>query len=299
MKLFALKLVALLVLIGAVLVAAVSWDCSYIINLLEQARSSVAAFVGPAWKMPWLVKISAIVMGILSLYAFLPKLPKRSTKRLTYASEHGDIVIDLKPVHKTLLRVIRSMPEVKKIKIKLKGDRSGKKAIIAATANIDRQIDGSHARDNYEMINYYIEETATRLLGLDILEPIKLSITGVTLDPAAASAAVRNQLTDMAAAATAPEPPDAGMGTAPSAAVVPLAEEDSIQYAASPAQESVDYAPTAEPQEHEPSPFATPEQQDRTSYSVAEEEPLQVDDTPAQDTQDDEEQQKDPWRPYE
>ncbi|MBE0556043.1 MAG: hypothetical protein IH628_02320, partial [Proteobacteria bacterium] len=137
--------------------------------------------------------------------------PKRDKRRtVAYSLEHGDVVVALDPAQATLNEVIRALPEVKRIYIKITAAEDRRKVKIDSEAVLNTQI-GTTALESRDLINQCILDTATDMLGLEVLGPINLKVKGAEVDVRAASESVREKhLSEIeakkAAAAAVPEP---------------------------------------------------------------------------------------------
>lgn len=190
MKLAVLKLLSLLTLAAGVFLFSFSRGCPYCNAGWETFMNAVGGIEG---LKRWFPLIGGI-MAVAGLYGFLPKLPKRAKNlaptSISYELEHGEVQMDLKPIEERLKQVLIRMPEIKKISLKVTADEDAHRIRIASEVVLHSNVNVP-ARDIQNLINKYIVETATSIFGLEVVQPIKLVIRGISINPKAASKAVR------------------------------------------------------------------------------------------------------------
>ena len=236
MKMFVLKLISLLVLLVGGLILAACFDVPEAKDVLKSTHACLVKNVaapgegGQAGAGQW---ASGAVLLLVGLYGFLPRLPKRDKRRtVAYSLEHGDVVVALDPAQATLNEVIRALPEVKKICIKITAAEDRRKVKIESEAVLNTQI-GAPAQESRDLINQCILDTATDMLGLEVLGPINLKVKGAEVDVRAASESLREKhLSEIQAKQTA-----AAAVAAP--AVVPAVVPPSEAVSAIPEEEPV------------------------------------------------------------
>ena len=184
MKIAVMKLMCLLVMAAGIVLLGWSAQCSYV-------RDQVKAFrAAPPVTQMALAGAGGVAVSLLALYGLLPSFSGR--RRITRRNEHGETVIQLDPMVTMLTRVIMNIPEVKRVRIQLVPTKDKQKVSVRACAVLRYQ-PGQAAQATHDLINRYLKETATVTLGLEVLEPIQLTVTGVDVDPKAASQALREQ----------------------------------------------------------------------------------------------------------
>ena len=200
MKLFVLKVISLAVfLVGALILGAML----HIAQAVE-ASAKFNSLLANQDTMELLLWIAGGAMFLLGGYGFLPKLPKSRGKRfVSYEEEYGNVVLDLDPAERTLNKIIRNLPEVKKAQIHIRRDEDGQRVLIRSTAVLNAQL-GVTAKETRDFVNWSIVETATTMLGLDVVTPIDQAVKQTSVDTAAAGDALHS--TAYAEAEAEPEP---------------------------------------------------------------------------------------------
>lgn len=182
MKLLAMKLSSLLAcLLGAFLLAVLlnivqpelisEWYSTYVPPQV-QARVSVLQ----------VEEIVALILVVFGLYGFLPKLPTKKQKRsVSFAGDHGDVVVHLDVVESTLTRVLANMPEVKKINVHVEADPKTNKAKIVADCVLHDRPEVP-ARQAADAVNEYLADAAGNILGVEDIASVKLNVVGVEVN---------------------------------------------------------------------------------------------------------------------
>jgi hypothetical protein len=193
MKLATMKIVCLLVLLGGVYMLGLVLDVEY----MQQAQG----YVLENWpvqedgalnlRMPGI--IAGVLLVLVGLYGFLPKMPSRKGGAITFKGANGDIVLQLKPIQKVLLKMMRRMPEVYSIKLQVRPDKDGKRALIAADVVL-KNCAALGARHCAKIVAECISSTARNMLGLAELSAVQVNVSGIHLDAAATGKQVRDQL---------------------------------------------------------------------------------------------------------
>ncbi len=284
MKLAILKLISLLVLAAGVVIVGFYSGCDFLQENLPKLRLQVGECVGPDWKMDHLITIVAALMIAAGLYGFLPRLFGRK-RTITYSGENGDVLLELKPAERTLVRVLKQIPEVKKIHVRLTPDKSGQLARVEGDLRLQNVLE-SPARNIHDLINRYIIETATNMLGIDVERPIKLRIHGTDINAKTASQALRANALPSAPAEEMRMPvvSEEEPIVLPEPVAVPAAEPEPVVIPEPvvdvPAAEPVPEAPPADEDDDllppmdsaEDAPSAEPEDSEATGFSALSEE---------------------------
>lgn len=193
MKLATMKIVCLLVLLGGVYMLGLVLDVEY----MQQAQG----YVLDNWpvqedgtlnlRMPGIV--AGVLLVLVGLYGFLPKMPSRKGGTITFTGANGDIVLQLKPIQKVLLKMMRRMPEVYSIKLQVRPDKDGKRALITADVVL-KNCAALGARHCAKIVAECISSTARNMLGLAELSAVQVNVAGIHLDAAATGKQIREQL---------------------------------------------------------------------------------------------------------
>ena len=192
MKLGILKLISLLVLLGGVYMLGLVLDVDY----AQQAQGYVLEYWPTQEDGSLNLRMPGIAAGILlvlvGLYGFLPKLPSRKNKTITFRGVNNEITLELKPIQKMLLKIMRRMPEVYSIEVDICPDREGRRALIDAKVVL-QNCAALGARQTLKMVEENIYSTASGLLGLEDCV-VNMTLKGVHVDPAASGKQIREQL---------------------------------------------------------------------------------------------------------
>lgn len=218
MKLVVLKLISLVVLLAGALILGLNLEFSqphaervlgYVKPYLPTTAAGDIDFSTPAVKY-----VGGGLMLIFGLYGFLPRLPKgRGKRQVAYSEKHGDVVIELDPAEHMLNRVIRNLPEVRSMAIRIKADEDARGVLIDAKGVLNSQL-GVAARDTRAFVNAAISTTATDILGLEVVPPINLKIKYTEVDVETATEALHDKLFQREPAA-APDEAETGLEAMP------------------------------------------------------------------------------------
>ncbi len=237
MKLLALKLCSLLVILAGVLA---------ILVMIQSNLEPGQAVLGDCPLQPWIASGSVVMGGyaaanwyggyvgwgigvvllLFGLYSLMPKVCG-GTRTVVYPAEQGDVVIELKPVRKTMLRILKAMPEVKKIqRLEIKPDQERRLAVIEMDAVVHNDLNVP-ARVVYERINHAIVKTGNDMLGLELFLPINLRVKGVDLDSGSAGESIQRSqpMTASRAIAQPPTGPTSAEMASYASATAPAAPE--------------------------------------------------------------------------
>ena len=193
MKLATMKLICLLVFLGGAYMLGLFFNISYV----QQAQDYVLQY----WptqedgalnlRMPG--AIAGAVLLLIGLYGLLPKLPSRKNAIITFKGAKGNITLQLKPIRKVLLKMMRRMPEVYSIDLNLRPDGDGHRACIEADV-ILKNCAALGVRQCAKIVAECIDMTARELLGLEDLSTVRVNVEGVHVDATATGKQIREQL---------------------------------------------------------------------------------------------------------
>ena len=180
MKLLLMKVCSVLVLVqGALLLA---WYLG-----VAPINEYVVRYYGELMQndmvQPLLIQVMVCaVLIVVGLIAFLPSLPNRSLRRsVVIATEHGQVAVQLEALRPALMRVLRKMPEVRKVKLELKPTKGRHKARIIAHISL-RQQASLDVRQHVDLVTQHIADTTLKLLGLENLADIEVIVDGIKVD---------------------------------------------------------------------------------------------------------------------
>jgi len=180
MKLFLMKLCSLLVVLqGALLLA---WYLG-----LAPVNEYVVRYYGQLLQNetvpPLVVEIVVCAVLItLGLVAFLPGGRSRSMRRsVVIKTEHGQVAVQLEALRPALMKVLRRMPEVRKVKLEIKPVKGRGKAHVIAHVWL-RQQASLNVSQHVDLITRHIAETTVKLLGLEHLVEIDVIVDGIKVN---------------------------------------------------------------------------------------------------------------------
>ncbi len=280
MKLFALKLVALLFFLAVLAHTFLEMGCPVVGGWAEQIEPHLNAFrestpivFGEQYLFD-LIVIGALLL--VSLYAFLPRLPGGG-KTINYKGEHGPVTIHLKPLQVTLKKVLRKMPEIAKVKPVVRADKAKEKVSIDVVVVLQAQ-PKERARKTVDVVHEYVYQTAAKMLGLEDITSISLEVDDIRVDAAKTRDALHQDVLDREYADAeevnldAEPSPAAMMVPDTEAPLVPMEEAAPLPEAAPEEPEAPAQAPiepdylAAEPAVAEPEPtLAEPEPEEAPS----------------------------------
>lgn len=244
MKLAIMKLVCLLVLLGGVFMLGLVLDISYAQQALDYVLAYVPTQADGALNLRMPGIIAGILLFLIGLYGFLPKWPSCKNTTITYKGANGDIVLELKPLQKVLLKMMRRMPEVYSINLKVQPDKDGKRAIVNADVVL-KNCAALGARHCAKIVAECIASTARDLLGIEDLTTVRVNVKGIRLDAAATSKQIREQMEmrkeQPAAPCAVTPPPVAAAAAAETAAVAQTAQPEPVA-SGEPGKEAVETA---------------------------------------------------------
>lgn len=180
MKLFLMKLCSLLVVLQGALLLAWYLGLAPVNEIFVKYYSQLLQNgTLPPLAVEVLVCAVLIVVGFV---AFLPGRPSRSLRRsVVIKTEHGQVAVQLEALRPALMKVLRRMPEVRKVKLEIKPVKGRGKAHIIAHVSL-RQQASLNVSQHVDLITQHIAETAVKLLGLENLVEIDVIVDGIKVN---------------------------------------------------------------------------------------------------------------------
>ncbi len=192
MKLFLYKVMSLGVFLAGFLVLALLLDpTGWLMAGVDSAHgvSDTGAVAG----IPLGVWAAALGL-LLLLLGFYGLMPERSRGRtITFRADHGDVAIELLPIQKTLTRVIGALPEVRRIRVRVVPEKNARKVGIHARVVLQNCADQG-MRHTAAVVSECIAQAVTTSLGLEDLVNVRLTVTGVHVDAAAAARRLHDEV---------------------------------------------------------------------------------------------------------
>lgn len=193
MKLAVMKLVCLAALLGGIVILCLVFNVEQVEEYYQQVMNLLPKQEDGAPNL-WLPTIIiGVLLVVLGGYGFLPRLRGKRNNIITYRGTHGDIILQLKPIRKVLLRVMRKMPEVYSIKLDVRPDKDRRRACIEADVVLKNSA-ALGARRCAKMVADCLSATARDVLGLEDLSMIRVNVKGVHVDIIATGRQMREQL---------------------------------------------------------------------------------------------------------
>jgi len=188
-----MKIICLLALVGGLFMLGLVFDIGYAQIVHERALEYWPRQESGALNLRMPGAIIGTVLVVIGLYGLLPKLPSARNTTITFKGANGDIVLQLKPIRKLLLKMMRRMPEVYSIKLDVRPDSDGRRACIDADV-ILKNCAALGARQSAKIVAECLATTARGLLGLEDLSTVRLNVKGIHVDVAATSKQIREQM---------------------------------------------------------------------------------------------------------
>jgi hypothetical protein len=124
--------------------------------------------------------ILGVILLIIGLLTFLPRLPKMAKRIIKFQADKGDVDVNLKAVQDTINRVMNALPEVKTIRIQVIPTRDKKRISLKADAILIKDV-GRSARGVAEHVKKSMHAAAANLLGGDMVVRSELYVDSVIL----------------------------------------------------------------------------------------------------------------------
>lgn len=172
-----------------------------------------------------------VVVAIVAFLALIP-LPGLFARKIRFRDERGETVINLSRIERALGRVLRSLPEVRKLTVSLIPSKDRRTVNVRVSNVVLAKGAGTNTRDLAGALKRVILEQAQLALGPDEVAAINLSVDDVTLPKADANQPSLSRLALDAQRRDAsvnrggylPEPPGAAATAAAAAASAAAAE---------------------------------------------------------------------------
>lgn len=191
MKLFLMKLCSLLVLLQGCLLLA--WFLN-LAPLTEPLRNlySQALVASPVPPLTLQILLAA-AFAVIGLVAFLPRFSGGSMRRaVIIPTEHGNVAVQLEALRPALLKVLRKMPEIRKVRLRLKPTKGRGKVHIVAHIQLKQQA-SLDVRQHVDIVAAHIADSTVRLLGLENMAEVEVVVDGINVNAKAAAKAVQEE----------------------------------------------------------------------------------------------------------
>ncbi len=275
MRTLAYKLLSLLVmLVGMFLLAGLVDRTVTATILMDKMPNLTGPFFTEGGALDWqrvgfIASAIFILVGVNGL--FFRKYS--GAGKISFHTDHGEMVIELATIQKTLERVITALPEVRRARVRVTPEKDGRRVHVQAQVTLQNCAEQG-LRKTVHLVSDCISEAVRSAMGLEDLATVQLVVKGVHVDARAtarrlhdeAETRTERQGTDMAAALArppissvtmeelAPAAPESAEETLPPLA--PVGAEEAVVAAAEPAEEVL---PPLEPVAAEEAVVAAPE----------------------------------------
>lgn len=213
MQTLAYKLLSLLImLVGAFLMAGVAGRTGTATELMDKMPDLTGPLFTEGGAVDWqrvgfITSAFFILVGINGL--FFRKYP--GAGKISFRTDHGETVIELATIQKTLARVIAALPEVRRARVRVTPEKDGRRVRVRAVVLL-QNCAGQGLRKTADLVSRCITEAVGRAMGLEDLATVQLVVKGVHLDARTtarrlhdeAEARTERESTDLAAALARP-----------------------------------------------------------------------------------------------
>lgn len=127
-----------------------------------------------------------VVIAVVAFLALIP-LPGLFARKIRFRDERGETVINLNRIERALGRVLRSLPEVRKLTVSLIPSKDRQTVDVRVSNVVLAKGAGTNTRDLAGALKRVILEQAQLALGPDEVAAINLSVEDVTLPKADAN----------------------------------------------------------------------------------------------------------------
>jgi hypothetical protein len=150
------------------------------IEALQTLYSSIENALG-AKLVLFIVAAFMVVFGAAGVR--LPMRTPPQERKIVFHSEYGDIEIQLGSVERNIKRVLKKLPEIHKVKVRVFADDTQEHAIVEADCVLTQYPDSpEHAHQVANRISGYIALMARKTMGLEELATIKVNVVNVHYD---------------------------------------------------------------------------------------------------------------------
>ena len=194
MRTLATALLSLLVIVtGLLLLISVAAPAGTITEMLQWTPRLNALLLQMDtinWKQVGFV--AGVGFILLGAYGLL-RLRRRRTPRISFRGEHGEMVIELKSIENTLNRVINTLPEVRRARVRVCPEKDGRRVQVRAEVMLQNCADQG-LRRTAGLVSECIAEAVGRAMGLEEIATVRLVVKGVHVDARAAGRRLRDDV---------------------------------------------------------------------------------------------------------
>jgi uncharacterized alkaline shock family protein YloU len=195
MRTLARKMFALALLVAGVLLLAWVADPAGMGTGLDMLRNSVDMTTCPlaAGGFDWRIAggiagVGFILIGLAGLF-----LRGGGGGRIAYRGECGEVVIELDPIEKALNRLINTLPEVRRARVRVKPDKDGRRVQVRAEVTL-KDCAGQGLRKTANLVSECVSEAVSKTMGLEDMATVQLIVRGVHIDLRTAARRLRDDV---------------------------------------------------------------------------------------------------------
>jgi hypothetical protein len=194
MRTLALKLLSLLVLLAGLLLAAAVMDPTGTVMGMLYRLPDLAAAPVEGGVIDWRLvgAVAGVSFALLGLTGLLPAR-RRGAGTISFRGDRSEVVIELGPIQKTLAKVIYSLPDVRRARVRVKPEKDGRR--VQVRAEVTLQNCSEHGlRKTANLVSACISEAVGKSMGLEDLATVQLVIRGVHVDARATARRLHDEM---------------------------------------------------------------------------------------------------------
>ena len=262
MRTLLLKLLSLLVLAAGLLLAAAVMDPTGAVKTVLDRLPDLAATPAEGGAVDWRLVggVAGLCFALLGVAGLLTSR-RRGARRISFRGDHGEVVIELDSIQKTLSRVIKALPEVRRARVCIRPEKDGRSVRVRVVVLL-QNLAGQDLRKTVNLASECITKAVSKSMGLEELATVQLVVRGVHVDARAtarhlhdeAETRAERESTDLAAALA--RPPISSVTMEELEPAVPEPVEEALQPPLAPAATEEAKAAAPEPVEEVLPPLA-------------------------------------------
>ncbi len=194
MRTLAIRLLGLLLLCaGLLLVAAVTDSTGTVSGMLQKLPSPAACPVmaaGIDWRLVGGIAGGCFVLlGLVGLFS----RNRQAAGRISFRGDHGEVIIELRPIRKTLARIIGTLPEVYRARVHVKPEQDGRRVQVRVEVMLQNCAEQG-LRRTAGLVSGCISEAVGKAMGLEDLATVQLVVKGVHVDARATALRLHDEV---------------------------------------------------------------------------------------------------------
>jgi hypothetical protein len=181
MRTLILRILSLLVVVlGLLLLATFVDPTGFTLRMLVKVTEMASIPILPN-ETDWtqIGTVAGLMLALAGLFGL--RHSRREKDNIHFRTEHGDVVIALAPIQRTLTQVIRTLPEVRRAHVKLRPDSDGRHVEVRAEVVLKSFAD-QNLRRTAALVSECIAQAVTKAMGLGDLATVSLVVKGIDVD---------------------------------------------------------------------------------------------------------------------